>query len=493
MLFLMTITLFTSRIVLDKLGIENFGIYNVVGGLTSMFIFFQSSLANATQRFLNIELGKNNIKGANDVFCQHLILYLVVSVIIIFLGETIGLWFVYNKLTIPPERLTAAIWVYQFTLISLCITLMGIVFNSEIIAHEDMNIYSYVGIFEGCARLAIAYAISITPFDRLIVYGFLMLFVSLIVQSTYFIYCRKRYQECKLYYIWDKSLFKKTSSIVGWNTLGTAVYAINDSGVNILLNMFFGPVVNAARGISFQINNAVNNFTTNFFVSVRPQIVKSYAQGDNQYLLKLFYNSSKYSFLLLWVLCLSLGLCIDRILHLWLKEVPNYTNIFTLWVFAYSLVNVLNNPVWSVALAVGKLKKYISVGSTVFLLVFPLAYIALKSGYSPVCVFIILFIVRLCYLVVVLTIIKPYINYSVIDYFKLVILPICYVMVLSFIVNFIIKNILPDTQTMMFIFIILSLIVTCISTWLVGISKNEKKYIISILRKYINKNENENN
>lgn len=477
MLFLMAITLFTSRVVLDKLGIEDYGIYNVVGGLATMFIFFQSSLANATQRFLNVELGKDNIKGANDVFCQHLILYLVVSVIIIFLGETIGLWFVYNKLTIPPERLTAAIWVYQFTLISLCITLMGIVFNSEIIAHEDMNIYSYVGIFEGCARLAIAYAISITPFDRLIVYGSLMLFVSLIVQSTYFIYSRKRYQECKLYYIWDKSLLKKTSSIVGWNTVGTAVYAINDSGVNILLNMFFGPVVNAARGISFQINSAVNNFTTNFFVSVRPQIVKSYAQGDNEYLLKLFYNSSKYSFFMLWMLSLPIMLCIDRILHLWLKEVPEYTNIFTIWILAYSLINVLNNPIWSIALAVGKLKKYIMIGSGVFLMVFPLAYVFLKSGASPVSVYVVLFFVRLCYLLVVLKIIKQYINYSYYDYFRNVIRPIFAVLSLSLLLNYAIKYLMPDTLILMFVFIAISIFVTGIIIWNVGITSQERVFV----------------
>ncbi len=485
MLFLMAVTLFTSRVVLDKLGIEDYGIYNVVGGLASMFVFFQSSLANATQRFLNVELGKSNLHEANNVFCQHLVLYAIMAATVIAVGETVGLWFVGNKLNIPPDRLVATIWVYQFTLLSLCVTLIGIVFNSEIIAHEDMGVYSYVGIFEGFARLGVAYAISVSPFDRLIVYGFLMLVVSVVVQIFYFVYCRRKYIECKVYFIWNKHLLKETSSIVGWNTVGTAVYAVNDAGVNILLNMFFGPVVNAARGVSYQINSAVNNFTTNFFVSVRPQIVKSYAAGDKEYLLKLFYKSSKYSFFLLWTLCLPIGFSIDRILNLWLKEVPEYTSIFTLWIFAYSLINVLNNPIWSVALAVGKLKKYISIGSGVFLLVFPLSYIALKNGCSPVSVYIILFVVRFCYLIVVLKIIKPYINYSAIEYIRQVVFPILVVVIVSFVMNFIIRNQIPDTLLLMFVFIAFSMLITGATIWLLGMTINERSQIISLVRKKI--------
>ena len=490
MLFLMAVTLFTSRVVLDKLGIEDYGIYNVVGGLASMFIFFQSSLANATQRFLNVELGKNNQRGANNVFCQHFVLYAIMAVAVIVVGETIGLWFVENKLNISPDRSFAAIWVYQFTLFSLCVTLIGIVFNSEIIAHEDMSIYSYVGIFEGIARLGVAYAISVSTFDRLIVYGFLMFVVSALVQIIYFIYCRRKYNECKIYFVWERLLLKETSSIVGWNAVGTAIYALNNAGVNILLNMFFGPAVNAARGISFQINTAVNNFSTNFFVSVRPQIVKSYAAGDKEYLLKLFYKSSKYSFFLLWTLCLPIIFCVDRILGLWLKDVPEYTNIFTLWILSYSLIDVLNNPIWSVALAVGKLKKYISIGSGVFLLVFPLSYIALKNSCSPVSVYIILFVVRFCYLIVVLKIIKPYINYSVTEYIRWVVLPILVVVIVSSVMNFIIRNQIPDTLLLMFVFIVLSVLITGVTIWFFGMTVGERSQVVSLLIRKINKYEN---
>lgn len=487
MLFLMLITLFTSRVLLDKLGIEDFGIYNVVGGLAVMFIFFRSSLANATQRFLNVELGKENHKGAQDVFCQHLILYAAFSLIVIIIGETAGLWIVLNKLVIPADRLHAAVWVYQFTLFSLCATLVGIVYNSEVIAHEDMKAFSYIGVFEGVAKLAIAYAISISPFDRLIVYGFMLMALTVTVQAFYVFYCVKHYNECKLRFIWDKGLLRSTSSVVGWNTVGTAVYAINDSGVNILLNMFFGPAVNAARAVSFQVSHAINGFASNFFVSVRPQIVKSYASGDNEYLLKLFYNSSRFSFFLLWIFCLPLSFSIDHVLHLWLKEVPEHTGIFTVWVLAYSLVNVLNDPVWSVALATGKLKRYISIGSGVFLLVFPIAYIALKSGCPPVSVFIILFAVRLCYLVVVLHIIRRYMNYRPSDYITKVVKPILSVVSLSVAAVWGIHMALPDTLPFMPLFVILSVAVTAVCIWTAGISGTERENIINFIRKKLNK------
>ena len=487
MLFLMVVTLFTSRVLLDKLGIEDFGIYNVVGGVASMFIFFRSSLSNATQRFLNVELGREDLPGARKVFAQHFTLYLIVSVVVLLVGETVGLWFVCNKLVIPEERIDAAIWVYQFTLVSLCSTLVGIVYDSEIIAHEDMNVYSYIGIFEGVAKLGIAYAISISFIDRLVLYGFLLMLLALSVQAFYVFYCNKHYVESKPHLIWDKNLLKSTTSIVGWNTVGTAVYAINDSGVNILLNLFFGPAVNAARAVTFQVNNAVNGFASNFFVSVRPQMVKSYAAGDMEYLMKLFYRSSKFSFFLLWIFCLPLVFTINPVLHLWLKQVPEYTDVFTIWILAYSLVNVLNNPVWTTALAIGKLKKYISIGSGVFLMIFPLAYLALKCGCSPVSVFVVMFFVRLCYLLVVLCIIKGYIDFSFRSYLMDVLRPIGAVVAVSLLFALGLDLALPSTLLYMFIFIILVAFFAVASVGYVGLTKSERTYCLNFLKEKISK------
>lgn len=487
MLFLMFISLYTSRVVLDKLGVEDFGIFNVVGGLAAMFTFFSSSLSNATQRFLNIELGQDNLNGAKNVFSQYFLFYCIIAIVVIVAAETIGLWFVWNKLVIPPDRVVAAVCVYQFTVLSLCITLIGIVFNSEIVVHENMRIYSYIGIFEGVAKLAVAFLISVSPFDRLIVYGLLLLITTLAVQGYYAYYGLKHYEECQIRFIWDRVLLKKTSSIVGWNMISTAVEAVNDSGVNVLLNIFFGPTVNAARAVSYQVSSAVNSFVVNFFTAVRPQLMKSYASGDRESLIKLFFNSTKFSFMLLWVLCLPIFFSIDTILHMWLTEVPEYTNTFTLWILAYSLVIVFNNPVWPIVLAIGDLKRYVPYESCVSLMIFPLSYVALRSGCSPVIVFVIMFGVKCCYVVVVLTIINRYIHFSGYKYLRNVILPIVKVVSASSFIAYGLSKILPATlpYIILLVFLIVSLALAVI--WIFGITHRQRRYLITFLKSKLSK------
>lgn len=489
MAVLMAVSLFTSRIVLDKLGVEDFGIYNVVGGVAVLFTFFSSSLTNASQRFLTIELGRQDLQKANTVFNQHLIFYTMIVGGVIILAETIGLWFVYNKLIIPPERLFAVVWIYQLTIASLCLTLLGIIFNSSIIAHENMNVFSFLGIFEGISRLAIVYMLSIADMDRLVLYGFLMFLVTLLLQGFYMIYCFRHYVECKLRFVWDKNLLKETNAIVGWNIAGTAVYAINDSGINILLNMFFGPAVNAARAVSFQISGSVGNFATNFFTSVRPQMMKSYAAGDYKYMMTLFYNSSKYSFFLLWILCLPIAFTCKEILRFWLVEVPQYTDAFTLWVLAYSLINSLNNPIWTIALATGKLKYYILIGSGIFLLIFPFSYIVLKLGCSPVSVFTVMVAIRLIYLLVVLRIIKAYIPLTSKDYITKVAFPIIKVVMVSLVIASIMYHIMPTSILFIFFYCIMTIIISLGCIWRLGISENERNIIKTVIIKRFRKNE----
>lgn len=487
MAVLMVVSLFTSRVVLDKLGIEDFGIYNVVGGVAVMFTFFSSSLTNASQRFLMIELGRQDLQKANRVFNQHLIFYAIIVAIVLLFAETIGLWFVYNKLVIPPERLWAAVCVYQFTVASFCLTLLGVVFNSLIIAHENMNVFSFLGIFEGAARLGIVYMLSITDGDRLILYGFLMFLVTLMLQSFYVLFCYRNYAECRFHLVWDKALLKETNAIVGWNIAGTAVYAVNDSGINILLNMFFGPAVNAARALSFQVSGAIGNFATNFFTSVRPQLVKSYASRDYSYMMTLFYNSSKYTFFLLWVLCLPVAFTCKELLGLWLVEVPQYADVFTLWVLGYSLVNSLNNPVWTIALATGKLKRYILVGSGVFLLIFPLSYAVLRCGCSPVSVFVVMFVVRWAYLFVVLRIIGTYIPLTLKEYVAKVVLPIGKVLAVSIVISGILYRLMPVSVFYTFFFCIVSAGVSLWSVWMFGISGGERSMVKGFIKRKINK------
>lgn len=482
MMFLMFISFYTSRIVLQNLGVTDFGISNVVGGLASMFVFFRSSLANVTQRYLNIELGKGDVEGARKVFCLHQSIYIMITILVVIIAETIGLWFVYNKLVIPAERLSAALWVYHITVISFAVTILSVVYNSVLIARENMKVYSYVGVIEGLVKLANAYILSKVIWDKLITYQLLMLILSIGIFVFYALYCKRKYKEATYTYYWNKEECLRAFNMVGWNTIGTIVWTINDQGVNILLNIFFGPAINAARGISFQVSQAISNFGTNFMVSANPQIVKSYANKDYDYLYSLFFAASKYSVFLLWIFCLPVILCIDTILNVWLVNVPEYANIFTIWILIYSLVNMLNNPVWTLALAVGKLKKYILIGSGVFLLVFPISYIFLINGAPPTSVFIILVLIRVIYIFVVIKIIREYLAFSIKGYLSNVVSRILCVITISSIFGYVSKIFIPQTLSGTIIVAIISFISVIFAIWFVGINDKEKRRITSIIK-----------
>ena len=485
MMFLMIITFYTSRVVLDKLGVEDYGIQNVVGGLASMFVFFRSSLSNATQRFISIALGKNEVDETIKIFSQHQTLYIAITVLVVVFAETVGLYFLYHKLVIPENRFNAAFWVFQFTVIALVFTILTTVYDSILIAHEEMKVYSYIGIAEGIAKLGIAFILSIVSFDKLITYSCLLTLVSIGTFACYYFYCNRKYEEAHYKFIWDRKSVKETFSFISWNVVGTAVWAINDQGINVLLNMFFGPAVNAARGLAFQVSQGVNHFSANFYTAIRPQITKSYASGEYNYLFKLIFCSSKYSIYLLWYLSLPLIMCIDYVLQLWLKEVPEYTNMFCVWVLLYSLVNSLTNPIWTLALAIGKLKKYILIGSGVFLMTFPIAYLALRYGCSPISVFIIAFFVRVCYIIVVLSIVRCYITFSLKVYSLKVILPSALVVVPSGLLGYIIKPYIDNSIYGLIIAGICSTLVISVLIWICGIDKNEREYVKSFIRSKI--------
>ena len=484
MLLLMVISLYTSRVILDKLGIVDFGVYNVVAGFVVMLGFFSSSLANVTQRFLNIELGRGNVAGAKKIFNQHLILYSGIIIIVLLIGETIGLYFVANKLVIPLERMTAAIWAYQFALLSLAFTLFGIVFNSAIIAHEEMKVYSYVGIAEGVAKLGVACVISVISSDRLIVYSFLLMVISASSQLYFATYCRRRYAECCLVWTWERNTISQTVSFVGWNFLGTIIYMLKDQGVNILMNIFYGPVVNAARAITFQINGALSSFNTNFFTSVRPQIVKSFAAGQMDYMKMLFFKSSKYSLLLMLFLCLPVMMKIDFILELWLKEVPNYTAEFTIWVLIDSILATMTNAPWTVTMATGNLKTYVLYSNGILVMIFPLVYIAMKLGAAPVSAFMIIVVIRVFQIMANLAVVNKSIHYGYKQYIINVIAPFLKVVALSVPVAYLLCRLFGDTLIMSFVAIVTISLSIALLTWFLGTSKSERELLMNYIRKH---------
>ena len=424
MLLLMGITFFTSRVVLDKLGVEGYGIYNVVSSLAVSFYFFISSLTNATQRFITIEIGKGNHKQAKRIFNQHLEIYFFIALGCFLVGELAGVWFIQNKLNIPYSRITDAIWVFQFALLTIVTSLLTIPSESCVIAHEDMNVYSYVGVMEGIVKLCIAYLITISPFNKLIFYAILMFLASSLSQSFYILYARLHYIECRIQRIWDVKLLKLSFSFISWNILGTARAAIITQGMDFVLNIFLGPIANAARAVTNQVDGAIFKFSSNLMIAAQPQLVKSYAQGESAQLNRLFFKTTRLSLYVLWLLICPFLLCINSVLHLWLKIVPQWTEYFIFWGLLSSLVYVLTKPMWSLILAVGKLEKYVIFDTITSVLIIPLAVVLLKLGYSPVSVYMASLGIQVLNTLSLLLIIKSYIHFSLIQYSKKVLLQI---------------------------------------------------------------------
>ena len=358
MLFLMAVSLYTSRVVLNALGVEDFGIYNVVGGVVAMFTVLSGSLSAAISRFITYELGKGNQENLNKIFSSAVTIQLGLAGIIILLVETIGIWFLNVKMNISEVRMEAANWVFQFSILTFAINLVSVPYNASIIAHEKMSAFAYISILEAVGKLTIAYLIGISPIDKLIFYAILMCAVALIVCFTYGNYCKRHFSECTYRFIWDKQLLKQMFGFAGWNFIGTASAVLRDQGGNVVINLFCGPTVNAARGVAFQVNNAVNQFVANFMTALNPQITKSYASGDKEYMMTLIFQGARLSFYMLLLLSLPILVNTHYILELWLKIVPEHTVLFVQLVLIFTMSESISQPLITAMLATGKIRNY---------------------------------------------------------------------------------------------------------------------------------------
>lgn len=493
MAFIMLVTLYTSRVILESLGVVDFGIYNVVGGLSSAFVFFSSALSNSTQRFLNFRLGEDDLAGAKSVFNNSLIIYSSIALMIIIIGVPLGYWFVTNKLILPAERMDAAIVVYFLTILMFVITMVLSVYDSVLIARENMTVYAFIGIFDALSKLAISkYIQYVHDGDRLIYYAVLLFIAHFIARMIPVIICNSKYEECSIALKYEKHLSSQLFGFIGWNGFGCLVWMINQQFINILINTFFGPIVNAANGIATQVTQAVNNFSVNFFTAVRPQIVKSYAAKDFVYFKNLIYYGSRFSFYLTWIVCLPIMLKPAYILQLWLQNPPEYASKFVFWTLLFSAINVLNNPIWTASQASGKISKFVMVGSLVFLMAFPISFIMLKLGYEDaVIVFQVLCIVRFVYLIVVVKILGENIDFPVGHYIRKVIYPILKVVLLSGVTLCFIVPYFPDTIISLALFVLLSIIFTSLICFSAGMNDKERTMVIAkgknILRKIFNR------
>lgn len=483
MILIMGVTLYTSRLVLNALGIVDFGIYNVVGGVVAMLGVLNGAMAVSTQRYLTFELGRGNVTRLNQTFSVCMLIFFLLSLLVVILAETLGLWFLNTHMTIPSERMSAANWVYQYSILTSILSLMVIPYNATIIAHEKMNAYAYVGIMEATLRLGIVYLLLATCTDRLATYGFLFFASQLVVTITYIIYCLRHFPESRYRFYWEKSLFKELVSYSGWNLFGSLSGLVKGQGLNILLNMFFNPTVNAARGIAFQINAAITQFFSNFYTAVRPQITKYYAQGNLDEMTKLVFRSSKMSFYLIMLISMPIIIETPYIVNLWLGQLPEYVVPFTRVIIVISAIDAMASPLMTAAHATGRIKLYQSSVGTMTILNIPISYVFLKLAFSPMIVFHISLIIAVICLFMRLWIVRRLMPFPVREYIVKVFgssLLVCVVAVSFPLVIYICIE--TDIYSVLLV-CIMSVLSCCITIYHIGLDKSERKFVTNIISK----------
>ncbi len=486
MFFTMAISLYTSRIVLQALGVEDFGIYNVVGGVVAMMTILNGSMSVSTQRYLTFELGRGEMKRLTQVFSSCFLIYVILSLIILIIGETVGLWFLNTKMVIPVERLSATNWVYQFSLFSCIVTMMTAPYNAIIIAREKMNVYAYISIIEVILKLGIVFLLFRLPYDRLVIYGVLILLLTIAINSAYVIYCISCYAESRYKFYWDKPLFKELVSYSGWNIFGSLSGLVKSQGLNILLNMFFNPVVNASRGIAYQINTAITHFFTNFYMAVRPQITKYYAQNDLENMYKLVFRSSRFSFYLIYIISLPILVEAPFIIQLWLGQLPDYVVIFTRLIVVISAIDSMASPIMTTCHATGRIKLYQSVVGTIIILNVPISYVLLKYAEgTPVTVFVVSLILSTIGFFARLWIVKRLMDFPIVRYIREVILPTMCICFFSAVIPLVIQMYISEGWISSCIVMISCLLSSMVFIYLLGMTQGEKEYIINTIRNRI--------
>ena len=394
MLFTMGISLFTSRVILQTLGVEDYGISSVVGGVISMFTFINAAMVSSTQRYLNFELVRGDANQLRSVFSTSLQIHALIALAIIVLSETVGLWFLNEKLVIPEARMTAAMWVYQCSILSCAVSIMSTPYNAVIVAHEKMSAFAYISILDVSLKLLVVYLLVVLPFDKLIILAILNLLVQLFIRYIYTLYCHRHFPESYFQFRFNKTLFKEMFGFAGWSFWGNLAAILYTQGLNMMLNIFFGPIVNAARGIAVQVQSAVQQFVGGFQTALNPQITKNYASNNLPQMHSLMFRSARFSFLLLFFLSLPVLMETNFILTLWLKTVPDDAVIFTQIMICISLIYTTANPCIIANQATGKVKIYQMVVGGILLLILPISYVVLKLGAPAYSVFIVHFCIE---------------------------------------------------------------------------------------------------
>ena len=493
MLFMMLVSLYTSRVILNTLGVVDFGINNVVGGVITMLGFLTGSLGAASSRYITFDLGKGDMGVMKRTFGNIKSIHYILAGVILLVGETLGLWFMTTQLQIPAERETAAFWVYQFSILSAMIAVISVPYNATIIAHEKMSAFAYITIVDVVLKLLIVYLLVVIPFDKLIIYSFLFFCIQAFDQIVYMVYCSRHFEEVHAKCSYDKKLFKEIFSFAGWTMNGNLAVMGFTQGLNILLNMFFGPAVNAARGVAVQVQNICQQFCNNFQMALNPQLTKSYAQGDLKMMHGLLIKSSKFSFFILFFIAMPLMFEANIVLKTWLGIVPDHTVNFLRLILIVGLLFTLSNPIIVSVHATGRLKKFQLIEGTMLLMIVPIAYVCLKFlGIRPEYVFVVHILVEICTQYARLRIVLPMINMNLVDYFKRVVKPILFVVVLSPILPYVIYNNLNEGYASFFIECSICVLCSSMVIYSVGCTCSERIFIKGKIFELINKVRNRN-
>ena len=477
-LFVMFISLYTSRVILDALGVDDYGIYQVVGGMVMMFSVISSSLSTAISRFITFEIGNGNKERLRRIFSTSIVIQVAIAIIIAVLVEFVGIWFLETKMQIPPERMVAARWVLHCSVLTFCINLLSVPYNACIIAHEHMSAFAYISIFETVIKLLICYGVIVSPIDKLIFYAILMLLLSLVIRFIYTLYCRHKFEESRSYSGFDKSIFKEMIGFSGWSFFNNSAFILNNQGISMLMNVFFGVVVNAARGIAIQVETAVLQFVNNFTTAINPQITKCYAAGDLQNMYKLVCRSAKFSFFAMLLLSLPIILEAKQILSIWLVDVPDFAVIFAQLSLVMGMCDCIGNSGYTACMATGKLKKYSIIITSISILEFPLAWTFFAIGATPQYAYYTYIAIKITVLIARMFLLQNMVGLKASLYVKNVFIPIITTTFVAVALPVIIYICLDESFSRLIIIVIISTVSTTLSVLYTGMTINERGMII---------------
>lgn len=487
MFLMMAVTLYTSRVVLKALGVEDYGIYNVVGGVVTMFSMLSGSLSSAISRFITFELGRGDNNKLKLVFSSSVTIQFGLAIIVLIFAETIGVWFLNNKMVIPENRLYAANWVFQFSLVTFVINLISVPYNAAIIAHERMSAFAYISVINAAGQLLVAFLILKSPIDILIYYAILLSIIAIIVRFIYGAYCKKHFEECTYHFKYDRNLLKEMFSFAGWNFIGSSSALLRDNGGNIVINLFCGPAVNAARAIAIQVNTAVQGFVQNFMTALNPQITKSYASGDNDYMMTLLFQGSRLSFYMLLLLSLPILVNTQYILQLWLGIVPQHTVLFVQLVLVFGMCESISNPLIVAMLATGKIRNYQLIVGGFQMMNLPISYILLKYGAIPETVLIVAIVISQLCLASRLYMLRGMIKLPIKAFLKRVYFNVIAVSIIASIPPLFLSLKMGESLINFVVLSIVSVIITLLVVFYVGCNRAEREFTITKLKQIISK------